>query len=996
MDDSQYDEFGNYIGPELDSSSSESEEEVEDEEGIRREEADYQAHSSPGSSDSEAEDRAHNLMTMMRRVDLAPQAQERQIVQHEDKQYYPEASAVFGADVEVLVQEEDTQALTEPIVAPIKERKFTVGNADELPATTYAKEFLVDLLGHPNLVRNVAVGGHLHHGKTALVDLLVAATHEWAEWDTALPQGTPVNRMGGSSTASGFTDTLQLERQRGVSLKTAAMALVAQDSRGKSWALNMVDTPGHADFLDEVEAGLRLADGVLLAVDAVEGVMSGTRRVIAAAMRQGLRIVLVVTKVDRLILELRLPPADAYHKLRLTIDEVNAAIAQSPRGTHPLLSPAAGNVCFASATYGWCFTLESFARQYAARWQMPDARPLARRLWGDVFYRAQTRSFVRKGVDARAPRSFVHFVLEPLYKLHALVVAEDAPALRPALASLGVRLRDADYALDARRLLRRALGHFFGPPGGLVDVCAQQLPSPAANAAAMAQRLCAPGPVAQAIAQCSADGPLVVAVAKQVAAADGQSFYALGRILSGTVSESQHVRVLGEGFAEDAEDAAAATVDALWVWCARYRVRVSGLGAGALVLLGGVDASMAKTATIVGAEGPAEALLPLRLPTPVVRLAVEPAVPSELPQLLRGLRAIAKTYPQAQTRVEESGEHVLLGPGELYLDCILHDLRHVHASIEVRVADPVVSFRECALETSAVRTFVDSPNRHNRLTLMAEPLDSAVARDIECGLVDARWPARQLGHYMEEAHGWDILAARSIWAFGPGPLGANVLSDDSLPQDTNKQRLRSVRDSVRQGFQWAAREGPLCDEPMRATRFRILDATLADSPIHRGAGQIIPMARRVCYAAFLTAEPRLMEPINRVDIQAPADCVASVYTVIARRRGHVTQDAPRAGSAMYAISALIPTIDAAGFETDLRTYTGGRAFCQHYFETWQVVPGDPLDKSVVLTPLEPARGDALARDFMLKTRRRKGLGDDVSIDKFIDDPALRDIVKSFQ
>ncbi|KAJ1909187.1 U5 small nuclear ribonucleoprotein component [Coemansia sp. S17] len=99
---------------------------------------------------------------------------------------------------------------------------------------------------------------------------------------------------------------------------------------------------------------------------------------------------------------------------------------------------------------------------------------------------------------------------------------------------------------------------------------------------------------------------------------------------------------------------------------------------------------------------------------------------------------------------------------------------------------------------------------------------------------------------------------------------------------------------------------------------------------------------------------------------------------------------------MYMIKALIPTIDSSGFETDLRTYTQGQAFCQQYFDHWQVVPGDPLDKGTVLRALEPSSGQQLARDFMLKTRRRKGLSDDVSIDKFIDDPELLDIVKSFE
>ena len=132
--------------------------------------------------------------------------------------------------------------------------------------------------------------------------------------------------------------------------------------------------------------------------------------------------------------------------------------------------------------------------------------------------------------------------------------------------------------------------------------------------------------------------------------------------------------------------------------------------------------------------------------------------------------------------------------------------------------------------------------------------------------------------------------------------------DDTLPSEVDKGLLSSVKDSIVQGFQWGTREGPLCEEPIRNSKFKILDASIAAEPIHRGGGQVIPTARRVAYSAFLMATPRLMEPYMFVEVQAPADCVSSVYTVLARRRGHVTQDAPIPGSPLYIIKAFIPAI----------------------------------------------------------------------------------------
>ena len=106
----------------------------------------------------------------------------------------------------------------------------------------------------------------------------------------------------------------------------------------------------------------------------------------------------------------------------------------------------------------------------------------------------------------------------------------------------------------------------------------------------------------------------------------------------------------------------------------------------------------------------------------------------------------------------------------------------------------------------------------------------------------------------------------------------------SLPLKVDKGLLGSVKDSIVQGFQWGTREGPLCDEAIRNVEFKILDAVIANEPIHRGGGQIIPTARCVAYSAFLMATLRLMEPYYYVEVQAPADCVSAVYTVLARRR----------------------------------------------------------------------------------------------------------------
>ena len=212
-----------------------------------------------------------------------------------------------------------------------------------------------------------------------------------------------------------------------------------------------------------------------------------------------------------------------------------------------------------------------------------------------------------------------------------------------------------------------------------------------------------------------------------------------------------------------------------------------------------------------------------------------------------------------------------------------------------------------------------------------------------------------------------------------------MLIDDTLPSEVDKNLLNSCRSSIVQGFQWATREGPLCEEPVRATKVKILEATLADKPIHRGGGQIIPTARRTVHSSILTATPRLMEPIYRLQIQCPGEIVDAIQNVLNRRRGHIVQDKPISGSLLYNVRGFIPVLDSFGFETDLRTFTQGQAMVHSVFDHWAIVPGDPLDKNIMLHPLEPSPPHCLARELLLKTRRRKGLSEDVSIDKFFDE-----------
>eukprot|EP01107_Rhizomastix_libera_P001142 TRINITY_DN1199_c0_g1_i2.p1 TRINITY_DN1199_c0_g1~~TRINITY_DN1199_c0_g1_i2.p1 ORF type:complete len:892 (-),score=316.72 TRINITY_DN1199_c0_g1_i2:59-2734(-) len=887
----------------------------------------------------------------------------------------------------------------------------------------------------PQLIRNVAVIGHLHHGKTSFIDMLVQQTHE-KNWHMSK------NKL--------YTATRYDEQEMGLSLKSTPISLLLPNRYGKNFLLNLMDTPGHPNFSDEVSVAIRMADGVVIVIDAVEGPLMQTEKAIQMASQEGLPMILVVNKMDRLILELKMPPEDAYFKLRHMIEQVNtivkAHIIEPARAEAQRFSPERGNVLFAAPEMGWCFTLQSFAELYVQhhgfdvekRKGLPisaehrkesnfNANEFAKRLWGDVYFHSTTRTFKRVPPPHQlgqqpAPRSFVQFVLDPLYKLYSHLVGEERDTLEPMLAELGINIKPTEYRNDVKPLMKLALSQLFGVASAFVDAVTDSIPSPIDAASSKISRTYTgplfsddvdmlddtqkkqglSRPISESLKSCDASGPLCVQVVKLISKPDATGFDAMARVLSGRITEGDRVTVLGEAYSEaDQEAMAVETVKKLWILQARYRIGISSVCAGNWVLIEGIDSSITKTATIVG-ENPREQpyiFKPLKFNTlSVVKVAVEPLKPSELPKMLDGLRKINSSYPLAITKKEESGEHIIMGTGELYLDCIMRDLRTMYTDIEIKVSEPVVSFCETVSETSSMKCFAHTPNKLNKLTMIAEPLEQGLAEDIEKGIVSSEWEQKKISDFFQTKYNYDLLASRSVWAFGPTTQGPNVLVDDSLPSEVDKRSLSSIKRFVVQGFQWGTREGPLCEEPIRNVKFKLLHATIAKDEVARSSSQLIPTARRVCYSSFLMAQPRLMEPISYIEAYLPDDCIPALDKLLrggtgnGTRRGQLMTKHHIAGTPMTLCRCFMPAIDSFGFETELRTFTLGQAFCLSAFSHWDIVPGDPLDSSIVLQPLVVTARDELAREFMIKTRRRKGLSEEVTLRKFFDDDLLQQAV----
>jgi len=288
----------------------------------------------------------------------------------------------------------------------------------------------------------------------------------------------------------------------------------------------------------------------------------------------------------------------------------------------------------------------------------------------------------------------------------------------------------------------------------------------------------------------------------------------------------------------------------------------------------------------------------------------------------------------------------------------------------IKVSEPVVSFRETVVETSSEVCLSKSPNKHNRLFVVATPIGEGLPEAIDNRAVNARDDPKTRARKLSEEFGWDVTEARKIWSFGPNTDGCNVLVDCTK----GVAYLAEIKDSMVAALQWVTREGVLTQENMRGVRFNLMDVTLHTDAIHRGGGQIIPTARRVFYAAQLTASPRLMEPIFLVEIQCPQAVIGGIYGVMNRRRGNIIEEVQRFGTPLTNVKCHLPVTESFGFTADLREHTGGQAFPQCVFDHWKVVNGDPLDLK-----------SGKVNELVNATRKRKGLEAELPpLDRFLD------------
>ncbi|MEM4646606.1 MAG: GTP-binding protein, partial [Zestosphaera sp.] len=185
-------------------------------------------------------------------------------------------------------------------------------------------------------VRNIGIIAHVDHGKTTTSDVLLAAA------------GIISAKVAGEALA---LDYLDVEQKRGVTVKAANISLY-HELGGRGYVINLIDTPGHVDFSGKVTRSLRVLDGAIVVVDAVEGVMTQTETVLRQSLEERVRPLLFINKIDRLIKELKLSPQEIQKRFIDIIKEVNRLIIENADPEFRdkwVLDAAKGQVIFGSA-----------------------------------------------------------------------------------------------------------------------------------------------------------------------------------------------------------------------------------------------------------------------------------------------------------------------------------------------------------------------------------------------------------------------------------------------------------------------------------------------------------------------------------------------------------------------------------------------------------------------------------------------------------------------
>ncbi|QLJ52980.1 MAG: Translation elongation factor 2 [Candidatus Fermentimicrarchaeum limneticum] len=419
----------------------------------------------------------------------------------------------------------------------------------------------------------------------------------------------------------------------------------------------------------------------------------------------------------------------------------------------------------------------------------------------------------------------------------------------------------------------------------------------------------------------------------------------IGRLFSGTVKKGVEVTVASTLKTEK--------IQQVGVYMGPDRVIVEEVPAGNIAAIVGLhDLYVGETVSEDKIE-PFEQIK--HYSEPVVTKSIEGKNTKDLVKLVEVLRRLAKEDPTMRVEInQETGEHLISGMGELHLEIIEYKILK-EGKIEIETSKPIVVYRE-TITGSVGPVEGKSPNKHTKFKIVIEPVEEGVYKKmVEGEIPDGKPKGKKLVDVFIEG-GMDRDEAKNV---------KDVCNKCILIDMTRGiQYMHEVMELLIQGFEEAVNLGPLAKEKVTGVKVKITDATIHEDPVHRGPAQIIPAIKRPIYAAMLIAGTVLLEPKQKLLVQAPQEYLGSIISRIQARRGQVLDI--KQEEEIVTLTAKVPVADMFGFSDDIRGATQGRALWYYEYAGFERLPKDLQDK--IVGQIRERKGDKkeppTPQDFM--------------------------------
>ena len=457
--------------------------------------------------------------------------------------------------------------------------------------------------------------------------------------------------------------------------------------------------------------------------------------------------------------------------------------------------------------------------------------------------------------------------------------------------------------------------------------------------------------IGKAMIDCDETGPTVMCLTSAMMDPHA-GLVATGRIFSGCINEGDRVFLVGAK--KDYR------VQQVSMYMGAFREVVGSIGAGNIAAVLGMDLARAGE-TLVNVEN-RDAMVPFEniqyVSEPVITIAIEPKYPRELPRLIELMDRLAIDDPNLVTTInKETGEYLLSGMGELHLEIAVKFLKEYGGGFELITSQPLVVYRE-TVSSEGVIAMAKSPNKHSRFWVQVAPLEQNVVDLMESGNLFEAMGKKRITETLRNEAGWSAKESKNVWSLQEH---RNILVDLTK----GIQYLREAKETISSGFRWAAKNGPLADEPIRAVKVKLLDAKLHEDPVHRGPAQLMPAMKRAFWGSFLSANPVLSEPIYKIGVSVPHQFVGEVTGLITRKRGRILSSEQK--GPITNVTGYIPVSETFGLSAEMRSATSGHAFWQTQFDHWEKVP------------------ESISMEVITSIRKRRGLPEEIpKASKFID------------